>query len=133
MTNMKKLEKVVDSLDLCLEVLCNLCPYQNSDAPGGCKDELMYDAMILLKERIPKVMTLKELTSLEENTPVYIEQYDGLHGWDVYIGVEIDTNDIMTEPSWDETEHWIRSEYGDTWRCWTSQPTEDQMIKEPWR
>lgn len=46
---MSDLKTVIEGLDLCLEGLCDICPYKNSNAPGGCKDELMYDAMILLK------------------------------------------------------------------------------------
>jgi len=46
-------EKVVQGLELCLKGLSDLCPYKDSDAPGGCKDELMYDVMMLLKAQEP--------------------------------------------------------------------------------
>ena len=44
-------EKVINGLECCLEGLSDLCSYKDSDAPGGCKDELMYDTLALLKER----------------------------------------------------------------------------------
>ena len=47
---MSDTKKVVDGLELCLEGLCNVCQYKNSNAPGGCRDELMLDALNLLKD-----------------------------------------------------------------------------------
>ena len=49
MTDAELREKVVQGLELCLKGLSDLCPYKDSDAPGGCRDELMYDVMMLLK------------------------------------------------------------------------------------
>lgn len=51
---------VIEGLGLCLKGLCDLCPYKNSDAPGGCKDELMYDALALLQLQEPKPPIIKE-------------------------------------------------------------------------
>lgn len=55
---MNDLKMVIEGLGLCLEGLCDICSYKNSNAPGGCKDELMYDAMILLKAQEPPTNTL---------------------------------------------------------------------------
>ena len=46
-------QKVIDGLELCLEGLSDICPYKDSDAPGGCRDELMHDALVLLKAQGP--------------------------------------------------------------------------------
>ena len=46
-------EKVINGLDCCTEGLCEYCPYENSDGPGGCKDELMADALTLMKAQEP--------------------------------------------------------------------------------
>ena len=46
-------EDTLEGLELCLKGLCDICPYKDSNAPGGCKDELMYDAMILLQAQEP--------------------------------------------------------------------------------
>lgn len=46
-------EKVIGRLDACLEGLCEACSYRDVDAPGGCKDALMYDAFALLKAQEP--------------------------------------------------------------------------------
>ncbi len=93
---------------------------------------LVRDAIALLKAQEPRVMTLEEVMSLEENTPLYIEQYDALHGWAVYFGVENGTNDIMTGPPWGEVKYWAWSEYGEYWRCWTSRPTDEQREAVKW-
>lgn len=53
MTDAERREKVVQGLELCLKGLSDLCPYKDSDAPGGCRDELMYDVMMLLKAQEP--------------------------------------------------------------------------------
>ena len=53
MTDAQQRRKVLDGLELCLKGLSDLCPYKDSDAPGGCRDELMYDAMVLLKAQEP--------------------------------------------------------------------------------
>ena len=46
-------KKVIVGLELCLEGLSDICPYKDSDAPGGCRDELMHDALVLLKAQEP--------------------------------------------------------------------------------
>ena len=50
MTDAELRKKVQDGLGLCLKGLSDLCPYKDSDAPGGCRDALMYDALVLLKK-----------------------------------------------------------------------------------
>lgn len=42
-------ETVIRELDFCLEGLCDECSHKGTDAPGGCKDELMLDAMLALE------------------------------------------------------------------------------------
>ena len=46
-------KKVIDGLELCLEGLSDICPYKDSNAPGGCRDELMHDALVLLRAQEP--------------------------------------------------------------------------------
>ena len=53
MTDAELRKEVQDGLGLCLKGLSDLCPYKDSDAPGGCRDELMYDALALLKAQEP--------------------------------------------------------------------------------
>lgn len=53
-------KKVIDGLELCLKGLSEICPYKDSDAPGGCRDELMYDALVLLEAQEPVEPTKDE-------------------------------------------------------------------------
>lgn len=74
-------------------------------------------------------MTLEEVLALPYDTPMYIENCDGLNGWDIFAGVTKDTdNDVVTGAGWATCEYWSQDEYGDTWRCWTSCP--DQATRE---
>ena len=41
---------VIADLEYCLEGLCEYCSHKGSDAPGGCKDELIHAAMVALKQ-----------------------------------------------------------------------------------
>lgn len=52
-----KINKVIQELDYCLEGLCDICSHKGTDAPGGCKDELMLDAMLALKAQEPQATT----------------------------------------------------------------------------
>lgn len=83
MTDAERRVKVMDGLELCLEGLCDLCPYKDSDAPGGCRDELMYDALALLKAQEPRVILFDEIDDydvlwLEVRD---VETEDGLAPW----------------------------------------------------
>lgn len=63
-TTMNNVDKVTTSLECCLVGLCDQCDYKNSNGPGGCRDELMLDALNLIKAQKPYVMTRKCTTGL---------------------------------------------------------------------
>ena len=46
-------DKVIQGLECDLEALCDICQYKDSDGPGGCQDELMVDALHVLRDAIP--------------------------------------------------------------------------------
>ena len=90
-------------------------------------------AIEALKAQEPRVMTVEEVLALPEDTPIYIENCDGPNGWDVYAGITKDAdNDVVTGAIWATCEYWSQDEYGETWRCWTSRPTDEQMEAIPW-
>lgn len=66
------LEKVINGLECCLEGLSDLCSYKDSDAPGGCKDELMYDALVLLKADLQA----QRETQAALETEAHMEQWE---------------------------------------------------------
>jgi len=128
MSDAEKRQKVIDGLELCLEGLSDICPYKDSDAPGGCKDELMHDALLLLKAQEPRVMKVGDVRSWVNSDrtarePVIIEMRNGVCAWIV--------DDEVRELKGAED---LTSElYGKTWRCWTSRPTDEQREATPWQ
>lgn len=64
MTEQEKRAQVIHGLECCLEGLNEMCGYADSDAPGGCKDRLMLDALELLKAQEaaePEIEVLNEI------------------------------------------------------------------------
>ena len=120
------LEKVINGLECCLEGLSDLCAYKDSDAPGGCKDELMYDALALLKAQEPRVITNadfenKELVDSAESMPAWIEHRHG-EEWDEYTDGNDDGWSVVYQFNFE-------SEF---YRCWTAKPSLKQMEDTPW-
>ena len=93
---------------------------------------LLRDALALLKAQEPRVMTLEEVR--DEADHMYIEKYSktgsDLYGcaipgdWDKY-GIEL----LICEY---DTARLRWSDYGKTWRCWTSRPDEKRRAETPW-
>ncbi len=85
-------QKVIDGLELCLKGLSDICPYKDSDAPGGCRDELMHDALVLLRAQEPREPHYTKLEYIVNGMPVAINHPEcprcyenGLVLWDAEI------------------------------------------------
>lgn len=140
MTNAEKLEKVVRGLECCIvrdpdaKSNCVECPYNHegiiTNAP--CANGLMADALVLLEEQEPRVMTLDETIASCEN-PVWLEE-DTLQGsygaWGVVKGVHKKYNAVNIGGV--RFGYWPRAKYNISWRCWTARPTEEQMREMKW-
>ena len=117
-------EKVIKGLECCNEfVTCKAnCPYRND----GCREILSRDAIALLKAQEPRVMTLDEFQVSEDN-PKWLETKDGKHArWtlgNAGYNKFYDNHMIGYLPV---------ERYGVDWRCWTSEPTEEQREVTPW-
>ena len=119
------------------------CPYVPSCFGPGRHEilptELVEDIRTLLKAQEPRVMTLEELAAAQK-APVWREtkraHKDLYNGWmlayDVQRGQGITgTRQGMTEPN--GRVGWCKlDDYGMTWRCWTSRPTDEQREAIPW-
>jgi len=88
-------KRVTEALELCIDGLCDLCPYRNSNAPGGCKDEVMLDALNM-------IAFLKDLKTGQRLGREYEEYADGRSVHDCFIcsesGDEVQ-NETMYCPS----------------------------------
>ena len=139
-------EKLIRGLELCAydpdpgqelkEIRsCPECPYYRA----GCSPQLIRDALALLREQEPRVMTLGDIRrdhdrvlwiECDDSKTQSIGQYCGQVCWhDRHIGkwerfVIIGfANDYLHR----ETEM-----YGKTWRCWSAKPTPEQMRDTKW-
>ena len=146
MTDREKVMKVIKGLECChvqrneVPPLCEDCPYMNP-MEGTCDalDELLGDALTLLKAQEPRVMTLDEISSALK-TPLWKEtkraHKDLYNGWvlayDIQKGLGITGTRLgMSEPSGRVV--WYKlDDYGKTWQCWTARPTDDQRKAVKW-
>lgn len=133
-------EKVIRGLELCAydpdpgqelkEIRsCPECPYYRE----GCSPQLIRDALALLREQEPRVMTLEEIRSGAAEV-VWLEDADkpnvipgirfklmdedgdeavAIHVMDGFVGARLEV-------------------YGKMWRAWTSRPTPEQMRDAKW-
>ena len=135
-------EKAIRGLESCSQQrggpeLCEQCPYYNERFP--CTNTLLLDALVLLREQEPRVMTLDEVRrdhdrvlwiECDESKTQSVGQYRGQVCWHdghigkwerfVVIGFASDYLHRKTE------------KYGKTWRCWNARPSEQQMRDTPW-
>lgn len=133
-------EKVIEGLNDIHAVACGLgddeC-YLNSI---GIKQlqTLINDATELLRVQMPRVMCAAEVADCPEGTVLWVEERQGVT-WNLF-PLEIETSsshpDTGTDYLFFITYHDIRkfecSEYNQTWRCWTSRPTDEQREATPW-
>lgn len=129
MTDAERYEKVVEGLELCLKGLSDLCPYKDSNAPGGCRDELMHDALMLLEAQKPKIISLNEADRLPY---VWLESDQGGLG---VRRVEIDPEDSRTVYVMSfglrTTIHEART-FKRHFRCWSEKPSDAQRRGVKW-
>ena len=141
MTEQEKREKVIEGL----ENIAEFFKARGDMAVGDGKMLLLSwmrvaeDALALLKAQEPRVITLEEILYMLKK-PFWKECKSGnkalYTGWalayDIKTGVGITGTRLgMAEPSGRVV--WYKlDDYGKTWRCWTSEPTEAEREAIPW-
>lgn len=115
-------EKVMKGLECCASGDCTPCPYTET----RCQEHLCGDALALLKEQEPRVMTLEEVRACEDW--IWGEYISGYSGW------QKQSHDCEFDDSilWNDTTTDILCEYNEKWRCWTARPTEEQRKAVEW-
>lgn len=92
--------------------------------------DLVLRLITLLKERLPRLMTLEEVD--EYDKALYLEDRSmGI----VRVYFWVCTTDTGAERFVDfdaDTEDYSPSKYGSTWRCWSDKPTEEQRKAAKW-
>lgn len=126
-------EKVMAGLVTCIaacngKTVCLDCRYMH-DYSGGCETQLLSDALAMLKAQEPRVMTLSEALAADY---VYLEikLHASLPCECCILAVDPDGGILPLHKGF--CAYLDGEEYGETWRCWTSRPTEEQRRAEPW-
>lgn len=123
--------------------------YNGIQGDGCLRDVVDWidDALVLLKEQEPMVLTLEEVKAIgtqnycqiqDENTRlIWSEEGYALHAvMPTYYDFELE--DGEEEPIYlyyvgtDYFKHYDQNTYGKTWRCWSSRPTDEQRKAVEW-
>ena len=114
---------------------CPECPYYRA----GCSPQLIRDALALLREQEPRVLTLGDVRrdhdrvlwiECDDSKTQSIGQYRGQVCWhDRHIGKweRFTIIGFAKDYLHRETE-----KYGKTWRCWSARPSPEQMRETKW-
>jgi len=124
MTAEERLEEIAAILD-------DWDGYRTAKGLGGLINEVWAYALYPVKAQEPRVMTWEELSALPFDTPVFIEENNGECGWNVFCGIE-EENDVCFCGFKASADYYDLEEYGESWRCWTSRPTDEQRENTPW-
>lgn len=108
--------------------------YDGIQGEGCLRDivDWIDDALELLKEQEPRALTFEEMDSLankREETVVYLERR-----WDtsIYGAIAGHCNGVLPNLSCIGTMRNVIQQYNQTWRCWSSKPTQEQREAVPW-
>lgn len=130
---MTKQEKVIRGLERFIDDFKPFC--------GNRADwQKVYDALALLKEQEPMVMDAEEVARLTEETYqwLWIEEIQNttwnLHCLRAFVySKHPDTGEFyILANGYRDIVKLEGDEYGKTWRCWTSRPTDEQRKAVKW-
>ena len=135
-------EKVILALELCRYDpdpgqekkwyhSCLKCPYCVGPTGMEMNCAQMYtDAIALLREQEPRVMTLKEIRMHEV---YWAEQENVSRPWPIAMH-HIRNAGLLDGPVYQDYmgDNYNTKEYGKTWRCWTARPTDEQRKAVKW-
>ena len=129
-TEREKREKVIKGLECHMAILaCNKCPYYCGDTCSGI-DDVVYDALALLKAQEARVMTLDEVR--RHDGAVFLARDDGTGDWAICCDEASDTLTFVHGSRRGHIASYKKDAYGPRWRCWTSRPTDAQREATAW-
>ena len=141
---MPDLENVIKALEVCTSGLesdldCKDCFYHDDCYlhPMHPMEQMLKDALSLLKAQEPRVMTLEELEDALDtvvwldipNTENLADGYSLIMAYSHKNGFILLDSPFCDNPSQDRFEY---KDYGITWRCWTFRPTDEQRKAVKW-
>ena len=131
---MPDVEKVIKGLECCMLSYkdgCDECPYFGKNM-YMCQELLGEDALALLKEQEPRVMTLEEVTEDRPDVVWFDDRHYKLT-YPVFISNGEVTGWIVSQSRSCIERHDHVEGYGKRWRCWTSRPTDEQREAVKWK
>lgn len=128
-------DKVFKGLTCCRNGFCFACPYNDGvENNVECKQKWADDALELLKEQEPRVLTLGDLRDIGSvwalNTPPYLcmdinPRYRRIVGsWVAWRNIYELISGLHPTYNADN--------YGKIWRCWSARPTDEQRKAVAW-
>ena len=123
---MPDVKNTINGLQQAIDIMRRIMPNQYwFDIETPCND-----AIALLKAQEPRVMTATEAYTADY---VYIE-FDGVITPAIRTTNERDGHRESYFATQQLGGDWMRwDDYGITWRCWTSRPTDEQREAAPWQ
>lgn len=121
--------KVLRCLEACATGCEYGCPYEyeGTVVRHECKADLMRDALELLREQEPRVLTLEEVLGGDE---CWFEYINGSCGYaDVYMQ---DNKTALIHRTNIRPGEVPITDYMKKWRCWSYRPTEEQRKGVKW-
>lgn len=109
------------------QVIAELLYLKRDTLEGSPTDKTIDKAIALLKAQEPRVMTLEEIPYAVFGWMEVFGQLIPCVLEDVYVDDTVGFANIE-----DGHDYMCASDYGKTWRCWTSCPTDEQMEVTPW-
>lgn len=142
---MTKQDEVIKALEFCLmqvsaeEIEDDACPhpdcpYFQTYSGGKCVSAMCRDALVLLKEQEPRVMTYDEVKALDgTESTVYVErQTKTFYNEMAFVNVEKVYGEGIIFHGQKSIFGHKKKDYGKKWRCWTSRPDKKVMSNTPW-
>jgi len=127
-------ENVIKGLECCnMPNNHDDCPYNGAAHYNICTHQLLTDAIALLKEQEPRVMTLEEVKAAK-GSDMYLEMRGYEDGNEYMTAATLDgvgTRGVNFYHSVFDFESYGKATiFG--WRCWTARPTDEQREGTPW-
>lgn len=149
---MPDIEKVIQGLERCLKHTCPAIyskEYEECEYTVGLycgQDKLLHEALELLKEQQPRVLSYDEMKTMI-GKPVYVEEPKRNADPHCYWGLVVEGEEPPKEGGYNypggvdfNVEVGLNVYDGDLymvdigcgWRAWTAEPTDEQRMNTPW-
>lgn len=128
-------EKVIRDIERCAHHVPDAC--RDCSKYGGgyelrCMEHLMEDALALLREQEPRVMTLEEVKAMPYgHVLIETDKKDSLRWLDALLFSK-NTNRSFDFITLEGRARLLEIEYNREWRCWTARPTDEQREAVKW-